>query len=34
MKTSDDFAEAYDEAEQSVQEFYDELDDSYDDGGR
>ena len=32
MKTSDDFAEAYDEAEQSVQEFYDKLDDSYDDG--
>ena len=32
MKTSDDFAEAYDEAEQSVQEFYDELDNSYDDG--
>ena len=32
MKTSDDFAEGYDEAEQAIQEFYDELDASYDSG--
>ena len=32
LKSSDDFAEAFDSAEESISELYDEFDDEYDDG--